>query len=507
MQIANQHAGDSIQTNRKPSFAILAPYFKSYLLPVLAAAYPSLFFYGNNVHNLLLTNLGRTIILYILIATIVYLAFIVKNRNSPQKAAIATLVFLVFFNLYGMLENLLLRLDWFTVYDFVILPVTLLVAGYVIWLITKLTEQASRQIWNFAAIVLGGLIFYNLVIIIPAEVYKQQQAKTINSEYMPPGSEIERELPDIYYIIFDEFSGLKPMRDYWNNPKANEFEKFLISKGFTVFQDPHGSSTNTLREIATRLNYQHFTWDDDPASQKDWFDSISKNRVMDYLKQQGYKVVTFNETQFAIPSATSIDSDVTYNYEDIPTTNLGVFFDEFGVFVANNTMMNVFSSYYTKLSTSKHADMVFFTTNKVGELSEIVSPKFVYIHLIIPHAPFMFDEKGNVNVPTAYNNYTYYLDNYNFSIYLATKMVTNILSNASPKTPPVIILQSDHGLRNSSSSFVGQLENFPDEYKTSILYALRLPGYEPSFSTQEMDPINTFPIVFNHLFNAGIPLK
>ena len=351
------------------------------------------------------------------------------------------------------------------------------------------------------------MIIFNLGIIIPKEVDKLQHIKTTRADLAQAIRLTQPHLPDIYYIILDEFSGLRPMREYWNNPKVNEFKKFLSSKGFIVFQDPHGSSTYTLREIASRLNYQQFTWDEEPKSQKYWFNSISKNRAMDYLKQQGYQTVTYNEMQFAFPSAPPIEADVTYNYEDIPPTDLGVFFDEFGVLVADNTMLNVLSPYYTRMSTSQHADMVFFVTNEVGKLSENNSPKFVYVHLLIPHAPFMFDEKGNMNASDAFNNYAFYLDNYNFSIYLAQKMVNNILSNASSATSPVIILQSDHGFRNSPSSFVGRLENFPDEYQTSILYAFRMPGFEPLYTAQEMDPINTFPIVFNHLFEAEIPLK
>jgi hypothetical protein len=89
------------------------------------------------------------------------------------------------------------------------------------------------------------------------------------------------------------------------------------------------------------------------------------------------------------------------------------------------------------------------------------------------------------------------------------KLIDNILLNANPARLPIIILQSDHGARNQNTGSFGSaiLENYPEDFKTSILFALYLPGYDTSAIPQDIDPINTFPIVFNYLFNANIPLK
>jgi hypothetical protein len=85
-------------------------------------------------------------------------------------------------------------------------------------------------------------------------------------------------------------------------------------------------------------------------------------------------------------------------------------------------------------------------------------------------------------------------------------MIGNILSNADPKRPPVIIFQSDHGARNIDYGSV-TLDDFPEEYKTSIVFTLYIPGYDTSNLPQDIDPIDTFPIVFNYLFDDNISLK
>lgn len=507
MEIANLPNNQSKQLTSKPSISAITPYFKYFLLPVLAASYPTLFFYGNNVHELLLINLGRTLIIYITIALLVYLAFLVKYRSAPVRAANSAFMFMVFFNLYGLIENLLIKLDWFPVYSFISLPLTLLLAGYSIWLINKLKVHIAILVWDYFMLVMGGLIIYNLAIILPVEVSKLQKPKTILSGNAQSTVTDLQVNPDIYYIIFDEFSGLKPMREYWKNPQVDDFSEFLSESGFVIFEDPHGNSTNTIYELASRLNYQSYPNADGADAQNYLFDARADNRAMEYLKQKGYTTVTFDGIHSAYPSAAQIKADVTYNYEDMPVTNFGVLFDDFGVLIADNTLLKVLAPYYKRLGTNQHSNFVYFTANNIGELDELSSPTFVFVHLLLPHAPFMFDATGNINHPDAYTDYNYYLGNYNFSLYLGEKMVRNILSSADPSNPPVIILQSDHGLRNFNQGYSGQLENFSEEYKTSILYALLLPGYEPSYSTQEMDPINTFPIVFNHLFDANIPLQ
>jgi hypothetical protein len=88
-------------------------------------------------------------------------------------------------------------------------------------------------------------------------------------------------------------------------------------------------------------------------------------------------------------------------------------------------------------------------------------------------------------------------------------MVDKILQQYDPQNPPVIILQSDHGARNhlnrNEDSMI--LPNYPEKYKTLILYALYLPGYDTSSLPQDISPTATFPIVLDYLFDVKITAK
>jgi hypothetical protein len=51
------------------------------------------------------------------------------------------------------------------------------------------------------------------------------------------------------------------------------------------------------------------------------------------------------------------------------------------------------------------------------------------------------------------------------------------------------------------------LDDFPEEYKTSIVFTLYIPGHDTSNLPKDIDPIDTFPIVFNYLFDDNISFK
>ncbi len=506
MEIAIDHNKPDNHFGYFARIAALLPYVKYFLLPALTAVFPTLFYYANNVHKLTLSHLFRTALTYLLISAVVYFIFIVIYHKESLKAANAAFIFILFFNLYGTLAGYLIRLDWFPVRFYTLFPLILIFTFYLIWLLNKLNSQITTLLWNATVIIFIALGVINLVTIVPAELVKQEGTNQSSSEIEQVNLAPYKSTPDIYYILLDEFSGFGPMREYWHNPKVEEFASFLSSKGFEIFEESHGSSIDSMHQMATRLNYQNFPFVVNQGSIDQWFNSVSDNKVMVYLKQNGYTTVTFNELLYPYPAAKPITADVAYNYKNISTTNFGLYFDDFWILVADKTMLKELSRYYKRFGSDQHTNYIFFTARNIGNLEDVPSPKFVYAHLMLPHSPFVFDENGNLNPPSAYMDYAYYLGSYNFSIFLLEKMVKDIVDGADPSNPPVIILQSDHGLRNFAE-YQHHLIDFPEEYKTSILYARLMPGYESTHSAQEIDPINTFPIVFNYLFNANIPLQ
>lgn len=488
-------------------------YSRPGILPISLAIIPSLYHYSNNVEILTLANLTRMLVFNAVLAFVSYLVFLVFSKFQPARAANGTFVFLIFFNIYGLIYRYLVKLDVIRIEHYTLLPIVILLAVYCIFFLFKLKDPAPVNIWNSLVLMVGVLIFINLFNIVPAEI------KRWNRDVKAAALEVEANLapvkasPDIYYIILDEFAGLQAMREYWQYEGVNDFAESLRGKGFFVAEASHGSSSDTLHQMVTRLNYQEYPLGNEHIPT--YFEDRADNRVIRYLRSRGYTIVVFDELRMGYPAAKPLVADYLYEYgtSSIPqaeTRGYGLYFDEFGELVIDNTMLYAISDLYTRNSPwiTQHSSMIYFTVEQVAN-REIPSPKFVHVHLLLPHVPFMFSQNGEITDNENFGNWNYYINNYIFSIRIVEKMIANILSAYDPENPPVIILQSDHGARNHAGrdGELVTLPNYPEEFKTLILNVLLIPGYDYSSLSQDMDPVNTFPILFNYLFAENIPLR
>lgn len=126
-------------------------------------------------------------------------------------------------------------------------------------------------------------------------------------------------------------------------------------------------------------------------------------------------------------------------------------------------------------------------------LASMTGPKFVFIHLIVPHPPYAFDENGNPIVGGSVDAKYGDLNQVKFINKFILPGLKTLIEESS--TPPVIILQGDHGPMVE--------DNHPAELK--ILNAYYLPkGMEWLYPT--ISPVNSFRVVFNSYFGTSFPL-
>ena len=485
-----------------------AQYLISFAPSLLAATYPALLLYQTNIGKLTLSSLERVILFFALIALIVYIIALLVSKFYPPRAGNRAFIFLIFFGTYGWVYNLLLKYDWFRIEHYTLLPVYILVALYAAFLIAKIDAKKFRSASLIFVTLAVGL---SLVNIIPAEIHKAKSpsAQNIVAASADAGS-ASNSSPDIYFIILDEFSGFNTMRSYWQYEGVDQFVSYLEKEGFYVAQGSRSNSASTFHELAERLNYSTY-----PVYENNdvinYFNDIYNSKVMLYLKEKGYTTFAFDETHHFYPSFEHINADYVFDYDAGSMASPGTLFDDFGILVADKTMLVPFANYYRIADPkwAEHAKWISFTADKVGNLNEISGPKFVYVHLLLPHNPFMFDKSGNPVDPQFYFNWNYYLGNYQYAMTIAKRTISNILSQYDSTDQPIIILQSDHGARNLNAQTKGAvtLSNYPDEDQFDIMNALYLPGYDYSQLTQDIKPINTFPIILDHYFGENIPLQ
>jgi len=143
-------------------------------------------------------------------------------------------------------------------------------------------------------------------------------------------------------------------------------------------------------------------------------------------------------------------------------------------------------------------------------------PVFVYTHIMAPHPPFVFDAEGRP-LPS-HQIYSYrdgshwhkwhegedYPELYRGQIrYVARRLaesVGEIIAN-SPR-PPVIIIQGDHGPGAQTAWESARRTNHTE--RMSIFNAWYVPGAPAGVPRADLSAVNTFPVLFNTLFDAGL---
>jgi hypothetical protein len=132
------------------------------------------------------------------------------------------------------------------------------------------------------------------------------------------------------------------------------------------------------------------------------------------------------------------------------------------------------------------------------DVAKMQAPKFVYTHLILPHPPFVFGPDGEYTNPANFWNEKKlypaskfdvgYTNQVTFLNARLLEMIDTILSES--KTPPIIILQGDHG---------PWLQPNPQHF--FILNAYYLPGHETELYPT-ISPVNSFRLIFNDYFGG-----
>lgn len=487
----------------------LSDLFLGFLLPLLAPIYLVIFSYATNATLLNLNSMTNILVLLLAITLIVYSIWVLITKKQPYKASLAAFSSLVFFLSYGRFHSFLTNLDLFRVRHLLLVPFVILLALAVGLLISKIKTPLSKKIWLVFISLLTILVIYNVARIIPVEIQKHTQGAKISTEHKPTLKASKPGQQDIYWLVFDEFAGLDVMRDYFKFPEIDRFKSGLEKIGFRFVEGSKSKLHYTLHQIATRLNYQRFPTD---LKEIDYYPHISNNKVVNELKSRGYAIAILDETRsevFGISSKPEIPADVSLEKLVIsPEDTSSSFLGPFGMLVARHTMLAPLKILFKQdvSAISKHQASVLFVADELGKL-DLQSPKFVYTHLLLPHKPFMFAEDGSTLDPEAYQDWNYYFGQYKFTMDVINRAVKTILENADPENPPIIIIQSDHGARNLPDEGYPVLENYDNDYIGSILYAVYAPMCPDMPLKDGIDPINTFPLVFNCLFDTKIPLQ
>ena len=307
-----------------------------------------------------------------------------------------------------------------------------------------------------------------------------------------------QDAPDIYYFILDSYTCddlLKKAYGYDNS----EFINGLRQRGFYVAECSQSNYTRTELSVSSSLNMSYLPDLDDkfiPESiaRSHLWDTLKHNTVRYNLEEMGYQTIAY-ATGFAWSELDDADMFLTP-----PPFASGM--SEFETLFLETTLLRQAETAgwldTDQIVGQNFRDRHMLVFNSMKNVSKIQGPKFVYVHLLLPHPPFVFGPDGQHTNPADFwdERKIYSAANYqrgytNQLTFLNGKMletIDTILANSA--RPPIIILQGDHG---------PWIQPNPQHF--FILNAYYLPGHENDLYPR-ISPVNSFRLVFDDYFGA-----
>jgi len=466
---------------------------------IFLAIFPVIFIFSENMHEFVPTDIIIPLLIIIPISLTIFfiLKFILKDS---KKAALIVSIGLVLFFTYGHFYNIF---KGFTILDedvgrhrFIIIPFVLSFLIPIYFIIkSKIDFQNITKIVNVISIVLVGMVILNITTYGITEI---ESYSTIDFESNNNSIQLQniQNTPDVYYIILDEYGGPESMK--YLNYDNSQFYEFLKKKNFIVPEKSTSNYPMTHFSIPSSMNMEYVNdlsniLGKDSKTFLPLREMLYNSQVIKNFKSLGYNIVIF-ESGFVPPENFVLVDDIICHEQGIDSVLLDT--------IERMSIMGYFVERYEEDKIRDRVNCVFSEIKTIG--SEKEEPIFAFVHILMPHSPYVFGPNGEPVIPgnpissEIWDEKVAYIDQVKFSNNEIMKVIKEILDEDEKS---IIILQSDHG-----SGFDGDWKN-PDEsmvlQRLSILNAYYVPKISENKFYDNITPVNSFRIIFNDYFSGN----
>ncbi len=399
----------------------------------------------------------------------------------------------------------------------------------IIWL-RKLSSLESLKITNVIFVISAALVIYNLFLIASFEISQYRANQENVSEEFGMVAEVftgpEKVFPDIYHIVLDAHTRSDVIKNRYGYDNSSFIDQ-LSDMGFFIGTCSQTNYWQTDLSMGSTFRMDYLQDDEIfGGTLPDW----GASPVFKILRSHGYQVITyktrithnndigedilisrsnpsstlFEEKKFAAFERLSLASGLNdFELTFFQTTwfsswlNLIVnYSDIFPLAEEIKIAGNVYDPDLVNSLNYRHYLETLFVMEDLPNAPkiDIEGPKFVYIHIASPHEPFIFNANGDYfrrdresNLIEGYRNNIEFLDSRFGDI------IKSIIEGSD--TPPLIIIQGDHGLNGTAASTL-----------LPILNAYYLPSFPTEKLYESISPVNTYRQIFDHYFGIDLGL-
>ncbi len=310
--------------------------------------------------------------------------------------------------------------------------------------------------------------------------------------------------PDIYLILLDAYARADVLAEHYGFDNSR-FVDELRRSGFQVSGESRANFYWTFLSLATMLNMEYVQallgerLDPESRDRFDAYRMLRDNRAAAFLRARGYRTVQLQSTWSGMGRNPYVD-------EFVPC--------ESG-FLTSNYLRSIADASWLRAAQARAsleiASCHLRNFESLAAQASRPGPKFVVAHFVPPHHPYLFDRAGRVlRRATISDQFDFqqrlwedrraYVDQLSYVNDRVLEVVRRLITES--RTPPVIILVSDHGPKPMSG--LGELEARRIGFAT--LTAMHVPGAPADFLPADATPVNHLRRIFNLYFDAGLPL-
>ena len=487
---------------RVTSFFLKIKYY-----PILISLFPLWFLYNYNIKYVHISTTYRSLIIN-LVSTLLTLIIINVIVKDGHKASLIAFVGIALFFSYGHIFLFLEQL-WPAIRNLYMSVFWVLVFILASWRILRAKDLSgiTRYLSTVALVIIGFSLYQTLNYEIARAIVNRRNMQQISTT---PLQVKVGELPDLYYIILDGHAR-QDVLDWKFSYSSAEFVSQLEALGFYVTDCSQANYWPTEFSLQSTFNMDYlanFLEDLDilPDVLPDWENSVVKQTFDSY----NYTSIIF-ETRATHNRSFGEDillsrREGAYIYEEIyPLSNLNDYeaqlikttWLQFWLLLLANQKDSLPDDIILDVDLfayQEHYRQTLFVLDELPRVPFIEdAPKFVFVHLLVPHEPFIFSPTGryeyhhsNEEFVVGYRNNTEFIDQQILMV------VEKLIENSA--NPPIIVIQGDHGPNSTSP-----------ELTLPILNAYYLPmGYGSLYET--ITPVNTFRLIFDEYFGTNYGL-
>lgn len=450
---------------------------------------------------------AQVVVSFIVICVFALFSYLIIKRIVKKRGvAVAVLspLLIIFFN-YGTLYEHITELTQGTKLDVpVLILATLFILIILVVYIVKILrahEGTQKSVNKAFCVIAVTLIIFNTFSITMQSI---MTAKIIESSGMTgiPLQKNTGPLPDIYFVILDEWAAPSQMKSYFHYD-ISPFVEHLRQKGFMVTEmSLITESLGSFDIMEHRLNMEATNRKDVATvssslldrllqsmsllntSQKENMTHLRNSKVIVYLKSLGYQFIYMGN--WAPPLRYNRLADQNINCFGFQFT------DELSYIIVNSSVLRLVT-----IHRYFHRKGVLDAFANLGNMPVVAGkPKFIYAHILCPHVPYIFGAKGEKLAlkpgGSKEADKQLYLNQHIFITKKAKELVDQKLSNS--QAAPVIIIQADHGARMDK----------PGAHQ--VFSAVYIPSYKGRPWQDSISSSNTFRLLFNELFGSNLEI-